>query len=228
MKLDKAKLNLYSKLRSFVKTSQEKKEAAARPDMTALSSGTLLKTTQKLLHINQGVTDPDERDSLRFKSVYTPDRLFRERIKLDAGRLGASLMRRISKARSLKPVNIAAFDPYVESLLVGNSLSTPLEEINPMHLVEQQRRITLMGEGGIGSEDAITTEMQNVHPHQFGFIDTIAGPESAKIGVDSRAAWGTMIGDNGLLYQKFKDNKTGKFVWLSPRDLHGKTLGLPN
>jgi DNA-directed RNA polymerase beta subunit len=220
---------LCKQIKSFLTESKKEKNAAvARPELTSLSPEILLKTTQKLLDINRGVVDPDERDSLRFKRIYTPDKLFRERIKLDASQTARSLMRRIARKKDLSPVSVSSFDPYMESLIVGNSLSTPLEEINPMHLVEQQRRITLMGEGGIGSESALTPDMQNVHPHQFGFIDSIAGPESARIGVDSRAAWGTMIGDDGLIYQKLRDKKTGKSVWLSARDLDGKTLGLPN
>jgi DNA-directed RNA polymerase beta subunit len=103
-----------------------------------------------------------------------------------------------------------------------------MEEINPMHIREQMRRITLMGDGGLTSDDSISTDAQNVHPSEFGFIDSISGPESSRIGVDTRAAYGSKIGSDGNVYQRFFDRKKNKHVWLSARDLEGKIVGLPD
>lgn len=96
-----------------------------------------------------------------------------------------------------------------------------------MHIVEQSRRITAMGPGGLPSSDSITSEAQALHPSSFGFIDIIAGPESERAGVDVRAAMGTKLGSDGKIYQRFKDRKNGVVRWLSPSDLDGKVLGLP-
>ena len=211
------------------KKAKEKK----REDLTDsegyvnLDPNVLVESSKKLLDINRGDAEPDERDSLRYKRIHTPDQLFRERIKLDSSKVSKNLMKKLNSQKSLKAVPVNAFDKYTENLLTGSALSTPLEEINPLHLTEQKRRITQMGEGGLSSSESITQEAQNVHPHEFGFIDTLAGPESERAGVDTRAAWGTKIGDDGLLYQKFRDRRTGKYVWLSPKDLDGKVLGLP-
>jgi hypothetical protein len=71
----------------------------------------------------------------------------------------------------------ASFDNYTAGYLTSNPLVTALEEINPMHILEQKRRITKMGPGGIGDPNAITEQMQAVSADQFGFIDSIAGPE---------------------------------------------------
>jgi len=95
-----------------------------------------------------------------------------------------------------------------------------------MHLVEQQRRISMMGPGGLPSADVVTPEAQNVHPSQFGFISPSEGPESQLAGVDVRAAWGTKLGSDGNIYQQFKDRR-GKTVWLSPQDTQDKTIALP-
>ncbi|MFA9289314.1 MAG: hypothetical protein ACEQSA_05565, partial [Weeksellaceae bacterium] len=104
-------------------------------------------------------------------------------------------------------VRIPCFHAYskILGLLVGNALSSPLEEINPMHIVEQSRRITAMGPGGLPSSDSITSEAQALHPSSFGFIDIIAGPESERAGVDVRAAMGTKLGSDGKIYQRFRD-----------------------
>ena len=215
------------------------KEAAAVPhpahsthiasdDSVPANVDTILASTDKLLAVSRGLVDPDERDSLEFRRIHTPEKLFRERVELDAGKLRQVAMRRVSKMRNLKAIGVAHFDPQVEGLIIGNPLSSPLEEINPLHLAEQARRITSMGPGGLPGEESITSESQNIHPSQFGFICPISGPESAKIGVDTRMAWGTKIGNDGNLYQRFKNARTGRYHWLAPRDLVNHTIGLPD
>jgi DNA-directed RNA polymerase beta subunit len=85
-----------------------------------------------------------------------------------------------------------------------------------------------MGPGGIGDPNAITVDMQSVSATQFGFIDPIAGPESEKAGIDVRLASGARIGSDGRIYQLLKNRKTGKNEWVSPSDMRGKTLKLPD
>ena len=185
-------------------------------------------STKKLLAVNRGQAEPDERDSLMFRHILGPDKLMTERVALDAGKLRLNAMRRLSRMRTLKGLTPGHFDGYATGLLIGNPLSSPLEEINPMHLVEQSRRITQMGPGGLPSEESISSEAQALHPSSFGFLDILAGPESSRIGVDTRAAWGTKIGSDGKIYQRFHDRRRNVHRWLSPEDLHGKTLGIPD
>lgn len=138
----------------------------------------LLAATEKLLAVNRGLAQPDERDSLPNDRIYTVDRLLSERVKLDHGKALRTLMGRLGRSRSLTPMGPEAFSGYTLGYLDGNPLAPALEEINPMHILEQQRRITKMGPGGIGDSNALTESMQNVSATQFGFIDPIAGPES--------------------------------------------------
>jgi DNA-directed RNA polymerase beta subunit len=138
------------------------------------------------------------------------------------------MMFRLAKMKSLKPIHPGYFDSYVEGQIVGNPLASPLEEINPMHLVENSRRMTLMGPGGIGSEDALTESMQSVHAGSFGFIDPVSGPESARTDIDTRYAMGTKLGTNGRIYQRFYDRRKGKYRYLSPDDLDGLTVKIPD
>ena len=188
----------------------------------------VMAATEKLLAVNRGLTEPDERDSLQFKHMMTTDKLLRERVKMDADKVRLNLMRRVARFKTLKPLNVGAFDSYTRGLIIGNPLSMPLEEINPMHLVEQARRITHMGPGGLPSDESISIDAQSVHPSQFGFISPIEGPESGRAGIDVRMAYGTKIGDDGRLYQRFHNPKTKQYHWLSPVDLDGKTVGLPD
>lgn len=147
------------------------------PEHVAVGVRGILAATQNLLAVNQGLAKPDERDALQFKRLMTTDKLMRERVRLDADKTRFNLMRRLARVRSLKPVQPGVFNSYTEGMLVGNPLSMPLEEINPMHLVEQARRVTQMGPGGLPSDESITAEAQNIHTSQFGFISPLEGPE---------------------------------------------------
>ena len=71
---------------------------------------TILAATEKILAINRGVADPDERDSLRFRRLYPMDKLISERIGLDADKLFLKTMRRVIRQKSLKPINVNHFD----------------------------------------------------------------------------------------------------------------------
>lgn len=188
----------------------------------------LMAASEKLLAVNRGMADTDERDSLRYQKVLRPHSMIRESIKMDAGKVARQAMYTAAKRRNLSGMGPAPFDSYVQRLLVGNPLTTPLEEINPMHLVESARRITKMGPGGLGSDESITEESQSVHPSQFGFLCTISGPESARAGIDVRAAWGAKLGSNGRLYQKFKNKRTGRMEWLCPDDVADLTVKIPD
>lgn len=188
----------------------------------------LLAASEKLLAINRGVVEPDERDSMKFQKIIRPHTMFKEGIKMDAGKISRQIMYQASKRRNLNGLGPNAFMPYIDRVLKGNPLTSPLEEINPMQLVENARRITKMGPGGIPSDDSITEEAQSVHPSQFAFICPISGPESARAGIDTRAAWGTKVGSNGRLYQVMFDRRDKKYKWMSPQDVADLVVKIPD
>lgn len=188
---------------------------------------TILASTDKLLAISRGLADTDDRDSMVFRRVHTVADLLNERIQLDADKILRTTLRRLGKQRSLKGIQSNHFGSYASGLIVGHPLSSPLEEINPMHLAEQARRITALGPGGIPSTDSVTEEAQNVNPSQFGFLSAIETPESEKAGVDLRQAWDTKLGTDGRIYQKMLNRRTNQAEWISPADLSDKVLGLP-
>ncbi len=188
----------------------------------------LIKASKKLLDINRGLVDADQRDSMEFKKIYNTDDLIEERIALDAGKLKNQLMFKLSKVKSLKNFPSGYFDSYAKGHIIGNSLSSPLEEINPIQLGVQERKMTSMGQGGIGSIDSITKDAQDVHPSQFGFIDPISTPESEKAGVDIRLASNTRLGVDGRMYTRVIDKKTGRKVWLTPVEIQNSIIGFPD
>ena len=188
----------------------------------------IMAASEKLLAINRGLVEPDERDSMRFQKIVRPHTMFKEGIKMDAGKISRQIMYQASKRRNLKGLNPNALMPYIDRVLKGNPLTSPLEEINPMQLTENARRITKMGPGGIPSDDSITEEAQSVHPSQFAFICPISGPESARAGIDTRAAWGTKVGSDGRIYQIFYDRASKSYKWMSPAQVSELVIKIPD
>jgi len=122
--------------------------------------GGLVAATQKALAMNRGLMDQDHRDGIQFKRIMNTPELLAERVKLDSTGSFRRIMGHAARHRSLKGFMPGALSDLVEKHITGSQLSSPLEEINPLDVLNQARRVTLMGPGGISSADMITAPMQ--------------------------------------------------------------------
>ena len=208
---------------TFTSASQENDA-----DYVTVGTKGLVASASKVLAVSRGTLPPDDRDSIINKTVLTPAMLLKERMLLDSGKLRLGTLRRAAKSKSLKHLAPGHFDDWAQGFVVGHPLSSPLEEINPAHILEQCRRVTSMGPGGIGDEAAITASSQAVHPSQFGFFSTIEGPESSRCGIDKRLAYGVHYGSDGKLYQLMRNTKTGRSQWVSHTQAAQSIIKLPD
>jgi DNA-directed RNA polymerase subunit beta len=187
---------------------------------------TILATTQKLLAVQKGETDVDDRDAMAYQRTLGPEDILAERI----GKATPAVRRMLWRAAmsgSLERAQPGVFEKSMRGAMLDTGLGSALEEINPAELYDQMMRVTRMGEGGIPSLDAVPDEARNVQPSHLGFIDPVHTPESGKIGVDTRLAINTRKGKDGTLYSEFIDAKTGKSTWKSPQDLTKATIAFP-
>lgn len=126
----------------------------------AIGMDGLLAATEKVLAVNRGLVEPDDRDSLDNDRIYTPDQLLSEHVKLDTNRVLRNTMGRLNRTRNLQGFPLDAFGDYTKNYITSNPLVPALEEVNPMHLMEHKRRVTKLGPGGVGDPNAITLDMQ--------------------------------------------------------------------
>jgi DNA-directed RNA polymerase beta subunit len=187
----------------------------------------LLRTSQKLLNIFNKKEEVDDRDSLAFQTLHSPEDFFAERIKKDAGQLGRKLLWRSTLRGNVQHVPTGALTPQLYSVLLKSGMGMPVEEVNPFELYDQNLRILRLGEGGIGNLDAVPSEARNVQPSQFGFIDPVRAPESEKIGVDSRVAEGVVRGSDGQFYASLRNAKTGRPELVSAVQAASSTVAFP-
>ena len=145
--------------------------------MEGVSPEAIVKASQRLLAINRGEAEEDDRDALTYQSFHAPESFFRERVDKDAGRLLKAAFNKAKYHQDVGKVPNNYFTKQLEGVLLGSGLAAPLTEINPVEVLDARHKITRLGEGGIGSVQAVSKDARNIHPSQFGFIDPIRAPE---------------------------------------------------
>lgn len=191
-----------------------------------LTPDAIVDITKKLLAVNRKEAASDDRDSMAFQSVHGPEDLLAERFVKDKATLRQLLWKATAK-KSLDQIPTGVFNKGINAALIGSGLGSALEEINPAEIYDHQTRVTRLGEGGIGSLDAVPAESRSVQPSHFGFIDYLRTPESSKVGVDMRFAHGAMKGKDGKIYTPLKDLHTGETTYKTPQELADIPLIFP-
>lgn len=103
-----------------------------------------------------------------------------------------------------------------------------VDETNPSELFDKLSSVTRMGEGAIGSEDAIPASAREVHGSQLGYIDLVRTPESLRSGVDLYFAQSAHKSPDGGIRAPFIDVRTGKTTLKSPREIQDLTIAFPD
>jgi DNA-directed RNA polymerase subunit beta' len=193
-----------------------------------VGKGPLLDASKKIIDIHKGTAESDDRESLIFKSFYDIEDHIREKMVKNSGRIINNIKHKLKKNRAInKALSSQTFDPFVVGTVTTSQLSNPPSQTNPMSIIGESSKITVMGEGGIGSTNAVTNETRQISNSEAGFIDSLHTPEgSSSIGVTVHSAMDTVkIGPD--LYSKFK-NKKGETQMLKPLDVYNKNVAFPD
>ncbi len=191
----------------------------------ALSLDTFVDASRKLLRINRGEEDEDDRDNPASRTIHSVGDFLEDRVELDTDKLGRQLLYRATYDRSLKQLRPGYFTPQLEGLVVSNQLSQLISGINPVEYYDQAKRVIQIGEGALGSYDAIPLSARNLHAGHLGMIDPIRSSESRSIGVDQRFTIGAMKGSDNHVYFPVRNRRTNEIEYLNSTQLVGKTLG---
>lgn len=187
----------------------------------------LLRSSQKLLNINKGNEKQDSRDSLIFKKILGPDDQLKEYIKANekviTSKLANALKTR-TDARELIPANL--FTRPIKSFFTTADLSGTPPQTNPIAMAVNARKTTPMGEGGIGSTHAITTDVRDFDPSQIGFLDGLGTPEGLKVGVNLGLA-SEVIKKGEDMATPVLDNM-GKQHFKTPIEIYRSIIGFPD
>ena len=194
---------------------------------TNVSPDAILEATSKLIQINKGEAEEDDRDSLANKTFHSVEDFIAERIKKDAGKLKRQLAYRARSDRSLKALKPGYFSPYATGVIIGNSLTSPGTAINMLDIVDNAYKISPMGEGGISSAESLSDAARNVNPSHAGVLDFIRTSESTLVGADARVTSTLLKGSDGNVYVPLRNRKTGQIEYLNPAQMSKKTVAFP-
>lgn len=191
----------------------------------------LLTASKKLLEVQKGEAESDDRDSLEFKTLHAVDDFFKERLDKDARRtIARKLEQKLNRVTDYKVDKVVPKSTFTKSLntfITSSDLSAIPMQINPIEVVDQAMKITSLGEGGISSERAIPFESRKIHNTHLGILDPVRTPEGDKTGIDVRSALTAMKDEKGNLYALLRNNKTNKIEPVSAQTLAKSTVGFP-
>jgi DNA-directed RNA polymerase beta subunit len=190
----------------------------------------LLRASKKLLDVHRAGEDTDDRDSLAFQTLHGVDDFFKERIQLEGRNLARKVAVKASSQAAPRLERVMPVSPFTRSLrsfVTNASLSAIPSQINPVEILDSAVRITSLGEGGIASERAVPPEARNLHSTHLGIIDPVRTPESFKAGVDLRGTIWTHRDENGQMFTKLRNARTGRIEFVPIGKLEESTIAFP-
>ena len=187
----------------------------------------ILDASKKILDINRGVVESDDREALIFKSFHDVEDHIREKLVKGSEKIINNIKYKLGKNKSInKSLSPQMFNHFTVGTITNSSLSNPPSQTNPLSIIGESSKFTIMGDGGVGSMNAITNDARQISNSQLGFIDPLHTPEGGGIGVAVHTTLGTVkIGND--LYSKFID-PSGKKILLTPMDVHDKNVAFPD
>jgi DNA-directed RNA polymerase subunit beta len=111
---------------------------------------------------------------------------------------------------------IASLNEFFRS----NQLSTILDDTNPLSEVDNLRRVSVLGPGGINRERA-SFSIRDVNSSQYGRIDPVRTPEGPNIGLVTYLALYARVNDYGFIetpYRKVEKTKSGRSTKVKVTD----------
>ena len=206
------------------------------PDVTTITlgkpysdvnKGAILDASKKIIDINRGKVESDDRESLIFKSFYDVEDHIREKLVKSSDKIINNMRFKLNKTRSInKSLSPQTFNPFVIGTITNSQLSSPPNQTNPMSIIGEGSKFTVMGEGGIGSPNAITNEARQISNSEVGFVDPLHTPEGGNIGIAVHTSMDTVKLGNDL-YSLFR-KPDGKPVLLRPIDVYNKNVAFPD
>ncbi len=186
----------------------------------------------KLIAVYRGEKEEDNRDSLAFKRVQSlPDFV---RVQFAKGTAPKDIVRKVTARlntipnptiRQVLPTNVFS-KPFHDFLLTSSLTYTPTET-NMLESIENVGKVTLLGEGGISSEEGVPASARGLDPSHFGILDLNRTPESSHAGIDLRFSTHARRDKDGNLYVRVKDKK-GAETFISAQDVLKHVVGFPD
>ncbi len=201
-------------------------------DTTVLTKEDFIAALRYLVELHNGRGRTDDIDHLSNRRVKRIGELVQANaFRIGLVRLERSIREKMSLTKtdeSLSPsalVNARPLIATISEFFRRNRLSTILDQTNPLSEIDNLRRLSVMGTGGVTRERA-SFSMRDINASQYSRIDPVRSPEGPNIGLVTYLALYTRVNDYGFLESPYHkvEKKNGKMkvsdeiVYLSADD----------
>lgn len=188
-----------------------------------LTRDDIIGTIRYLINLSHGIGDIDDIDHLGNRRV----RRVGELVATNAFRVGLLRLERSVRekmslagpaAADLTPSQLVNARPIIASIndfFRTSQLSTILDQANPLAEIDNLRRLTVMGVGGISRERA-SFSIRDINASQYGRICPVRSPEGPNIGLVTYMALYARVNEYGFLETPYRK--------VIHEEKHGKTL----
>ncbi len=187
-----------------------------------LSTDDVIGSIRYLIGLQNGKGKIDDIDHLANRRIRCVGELVNQTaFKVGLLRLERSIKEKMSLAKPDELPTPAAFvnpRPIISSITEffrRNRLSSILDQVNPLSEIDNLRRISVMGPGGITRERA-SFSMRDIHSSQYSRTCPVRSPEGPNIGLVTYLALYTRVNDYGFLEAPYlrvnKETQNGKTV----------------
>lgn len=173
-------------------------------------------TVQYLIKLQNGKGKTDDIDHLSNRRVRQIGELVQESaFRIGLIRLERSIREKMSLTKTdevLTPAALVNARPLIATIsefFRRNRLSTILDQTNPLSEIDNLRRLSVMGTGGVTRERA-SFSMRDINASQYSRIDPVRSPEGPNIGLVTYLSLYARVNKFGFLeapYQKVENVK---------------------
>ena len=196
-----------------------------------VTSGLLLDATDKLLRVAREEAEPDNRNAPRFKNFFGPEDQLEARLDHHTTRNGIAfrVRNKVDRTREIKKVlNTRTFGEPVTRFFTEGSLSNATEQNNPLSILGEANKTTVLGEGGIPSTRAVPEDARSLEPSSLHFHDPVQTPESDKVGITLHMGVDTARGPDKTVRTKVREAGTNRVRYLTPEQTHQAVIAFPD
>ncbi|GCE45614.1 DNA-directed RNA polymerase subunit beta [Thermosporothrix hazakensis] len=186
----------------------------------------IVNIVRRLIALNNGRGRPDDIDHLGNRRVRSVGELIQAQFRVGLQRMERVVKERMSiqepdQATPNALINIRPVVASIREFFGGSPLSQFMDQVNVLSEIDNKRRLSAMGPGGLSRERA-SFEVRDVHSSHYGRICPIETSEGANIGLISNLATYGQINDYGFIETPYR--KVYKRIAANDRRLIGHEL----
>ncbi|KKU46886.1 MAG: DNA-directed RNA polymerase subunit beta, partial [Microgenomates group bacterium GW2011_GWA2_46_7] len=200
-----------------------------KPDNQVLQKADLIAIIKYLIGLQNGMGSVDDIDHLSNRRVRRVGELLgATAFRIGLLRLERSIKEKMSLVKpeeSATPVQLINARPVIATIsefFRRNRLSTILDQTNPLAEIDNLRRLSVMGTGGVTRERA-SFSMRDINSSQYGRICPVRSPEGPNIGLVTYLSLYSKINEYGFLespyYKIVESKKAGKTVMQITKEM---------